>query len=89
LKEEKTMKKATITVSYDAEKLGAIKQYMGKKELNVEQDMQDYLEKAYEKHVPAPVREYIESREPSEPARPNRPSRPATPSGNNTSPGRE
>jgi hypothetical protein len=80
------MKKATITVSYDAEKLGAIKQYMGKKELNVEQDLQDYLEKAYEKHVPAPVREYIESREPSEPARPNRPSRPAssTPAGNNS-----
>ena len=29
------MKKAIITISYDAEKLGAIKQYMGKKELNV------------------------------------------------------
>lgn len=83
------MKKATITVSYDAEKLGAIKQYMGKKELNVEQEMQDYLEKAYEKHVPAPVREYIESREPSEPARPNRPFRSAVPSGDNTSSGRE
>lgn len=72
------MKKATITISYDAEKLNAIKQYMGKKELNVEQDMQDYLEKAYEKHVPPTVREYIESREASEPSRPNRPSRPSS-----------
>lgn len=80
------MKKATVTISYDAEKLAAIKQYMGKKELNFEQDVQDYLEKAYEKHVPAPVREYIESREPAEPERPNRPSRPASPTtaGNNT-----
>jgi hypothetical protein len=80
------MKKATITISYDAEKLGAIKQYMGKKDLNVEQDMEEYLEKAYEKHVPAPVREYIASREVPKPARTNRPSRPAssTPAGNNS-----
>lgn len=72
------MKKATIAISYDAEKLGAIKQYMGKKDLNVEQDMEEYLEKAYEKHVPAPVREYIASREVPKSARTNRPSRSAS-----------
>lgn len=55
------MKNVTIAISYDAEKLGVIKQYMGKKEPNIEQDMQDYLEKAYEKHVPSSVRGYIES----------------------------
>ena len=72
------MKKATVTISYDAEKLGAIKQYMGKKELTIEQEMQEYLEKAYERHVPPTVREYIESRDSAEPERPNRPSRPAS-----------
>lgn len=83
------MKKETVTISYDAEKLNAIKQYMGKKELTVEQEMQDYLEKAYEKHVPPTVREYIESRESAEPERPNRPSRsaPSAPARNNNTGG--
>jgi len=83
------MKKETVTISYDAEKLNAIKQYMGKKELNFEQEMQDHLEKAYEKHVPPTVREYIESREMAEPTRPSRPSRsaPSAPARNNNADG--
>jgi hypothetical protein len=41
--------------------------------------MEDFLQKLYEKHVPAPVRDYIESREPAEPEATRRPSRPAAP----------
>ena len=71
------MKKATVQITYDAEKLGAIRQYMGKKDAELQSEMEDFLQKLYEKHVPAPVRDYIESREPSEPETPRRPSRPA------------
>jgi hypothetical protein len=73
------MKKATVQITYDAEKLGAIRQYMGKKDAELQSEMEDFLQKLYEKHVPAPVRDYIESREPSEPEAPRRPSRPAAP----------
>ena len=69
------MKKATVQITYDAEKLGAIRQYMGKKDAELQSEMEDFLQKLYEKHVPAPVRDYIESREPSEPEAPRRPSR--------------
>ena len=35
---------------------------MGKKEQTIEQELKDYLDKTYEKAVPAQVREYLESR---------------------------
>jgi len=35
------------------------------------------MQKLYEKHVPAPVRQYIESREADDQPKPARPSRPA------------
>lgn len=54
------MKKETITVSMDAEKLRAVKRYMGKKEADLDQELCDALQKLYEKYVPATVREYID-----------------------------
>ncbi len=47
------MKKATVQITYDAEKLGAIRQYMGKKDAELQSEMEDFLQKLYEKHVPA------------------------------------
>ncbi|UWG97492.1 DUF6103 family protein [Dehalobacter sp. DCM] len=73
------MKKATIQVSYDAEKLGAIRQYMAKKDTEFQSELEDFMQKLYEKHVPAPVRDYIENREPDELEVPRRPSRPVVP----------
>lgn len=73
------MKKTTIQISYDAEKLGAIRQYMGKKDTELQTEMEDFMQKLYEKHVPAPVREYIENRDSDEAGAPQRPSRPAAP----------
>lgn len=72
------MKKATVQVSYDAEKLGAIRQYMAKKDTEFQGELEDFMQKLYEKHVPAPVRDYIENREPDEPEAPRCPSRPAS-----------
>lgn len=54
------MKKDTITVSMDAEKLRATRRYMGKKDADLEQELGDQLQKMYEKYVPAAVREFID-----------------------------
>lgn len=64
------MKKSTISISFNAEKLGAIKQYMGRKEAELEKKMEDAVQKLYEKFVPVAVREYIEARESSEQKKP-------------------
>lgn len=54
------MKKENITLSMEAQKLGATKRYMTKKDVSIEQELADALQKLYEKYVPAPVREYID-----------------------------
>lgn len=56
------MKNATVTIKYEEEKLNALKQYMGKKDAKLEEELNDVLGKMYEKYVPQAVREYIESR---------------------------
>ena len=70
------MSKSTIQMAFDAEKLAAIKQYMGKKEADLNAELDDFMQKLYEKYVPAPVREYIESRSDSEEAKPPKQPRP-------------
>lgn len=56
------MKKAAILLKLDEEKLQAIRQYMGKKDTLLEDELQETLLKIYEKYVPTAVREYIDSR---------------------------
>lgn len=62
------MKQATITVSFDAEKLTATKKYMGKKDADLQLEMADQLLKLYEKYVPASIREYIDERDEGAPS---------------------
>ena len=50
------MKKETVTVGIEAEKLRAIKRYMGKKDADLEQELGEQLQRLYEKYVPANVR---------------------------------
>jgi len=50
---------------------------MGKKDAALDKELEDVMQKLYEKHVPAPVREYIESREVEARAKPKKPARPA------------
>lgn len=66
------MKKETVTVSMDAEKLRATKRYMGKKAADLEQELCDQLQRLYEKYVPANVREYIDEGDEDAPAPPKR-----------------
>ena len=73
------MKQVNLTITFDEEKLSALKRYMGKKELDLEREMTDALVKLYEKYVPAPVREYIDESDvpASTPAKPKRYPKPA------------
>ena len=69
------MRKVTVSVQVDAEKLRAIQFYAGRKQSSMEAELEDCVNKIYEKYVPAQTREYIESI--AALARPPRPSRPA------------
>ncbi len=66
------MKQVNFTITADEEKLSALKRYMGKKDLDLECEMEDALRKLYEKYVPAPVREYIDESDVAVPAKPKR-----------------
>ena len=75
------MKKATLTVNFDSEKLDALTYHMKKKEADLKAELEDTVQKLYEKHVPQATREYIDdklSREAAAKSKPKRPVRPAT-----------
>ena len=55
------MRKMTVSVQVDAEKLRAIQFYTGRKDTSMEAELKDCVNKIYEKYVPAQTREYIES----------------------------
>lgn len=67
------MRKVTVSVQVDAEKLRAIQFYAGRKQSSMEAELEDCVNKIYERYVPAQTREYIESI--AAPARPPRSSR--------------
>lgn len=62
------MKQVNVTISFDEEKLTALKRYMAKKDLEPETELVTALAKLYEKYVPAPVREYIDESDAPAPA---------------------
>jgi hypothetical protein len=56
-----------LNISFPAEKLQALRFFICKKDQTIEQELQDYLNKIYEKMVPVQVREYVESSMEQEP----------------------
>lgn len=56
------MSMSELKLTFPSEKLEALRFFMDKKQQTIEQELQDYLDKTYEKAVPAQVREYVESR---------------------------
>ena len=54
--------KKTVMVSFDDEKLSALKMYLEQKGLTVEGELEKSLESLYTKTVPAGVREFISLR---------------------------
>lgn len=56
------MKKVTISISYDEEKLSALKLYLDQKQMQVEGELTKALDALYCKNVPAGVRDYFNLR---------------------------
>ena len=56
------MKTATITISYDEEKLAALRLYLGQKNQTVEEELLAATDNLYTKTVPGNVREFIDLR---------------------------
>ncbi len=54
------MKKAILELTFDSQMKRALRKYMKEKGTDPETEMASYLEKLYNKHVPAAVREFIE-----------------------------
>ena len=54
------MKNEKITIEFDDEKLDALQVYLNEKEISLESELVDTVQKLYEKHVPVMVRSFIE-----------------------------
>ena len=72
------MKKVNITLAFDDEKLDALEFSLRKENTSVQSRMDEALKLLYEKTVPEPVREYLDSKATPVP-KPKRPARPAAP----------
>lgn len=57
------MKNSIVSISFEDEKLNAVKRYMKKKNADLEQELTAQLEKLYQKYVPTGVQEYIAERD--------------------------
>ena len=75
------MKTTTLAVSFNTEKLDALTYHMGKKQADLPAELNDTIQKLYEKYVPQATREYLDdriAREESAKEKPRRPARPVT-----------
>ncbi len=56
------MKKVSVSVSYDEEKLSTLRLYLEQKGMQVEDELTKSLDTLYAKNVPAGVREFLNMR---------------------------
>ena len=68
------MKKTSVSIMYDDEKLSAIKLYMSQRDLDFKSELEKSIESLYSKYVPANVREFIDMK--SSQAKPPKPKKP-------------
>ena len=54
------MKKTTITISFDEEKVSALKMYLDQKNMSAETELEKSLDILYTKNVPSGVRDFID-----------------------------
>jgi len=69
------MKKTTVTVSFDEEKLGATRHYLSLKNLSLDAELNRFLDTLFKKYVPAEVRGYLEFRDAAKPMPVKRPTK--------------
>ena len=74
------MEKVNITLAFDQEKLNALEYYLKKEKTTAQRRLEESLAQLYEQAVPAPVREYLDSRS-APPPRPRRPPKADAPKG--------
>ena len=75
------MKKTTIAISFEQEKLKAVQFYMGRSGTSLEAELDDFMVRLYKKFVPSQTREYLESQVEAEHPPRHRPNRPANTAG--------
>lgn len=56
------MRDTTLTMVFNTERLDALTYHMGKKEADLQVEMNDYFQKLYEKYVPQNTREYLDDK---------------------------
>ena len=56
------MKNTILTVTFQAERLDALAYHMERKEVKLQDELNDTIQKLYEKYVPQATREYIEDK---------------------------
>ncbi len=54
------MKKTNISIPFEDEKLKALRLFAGKKDADVEGELEDAVQKLYDKYVPKDARELVE-----------------------------
>ena len=57
------MKNITVTVSFDPEKLDALRLYLSRKGADLESELNDFLERSYQKNVPAGIKDYLSAKQ--------------------------
>lgn len=73
------MKNTTLTVTFNTEKLDALTFHMGKRDADLQTELNDTMQRLYEKYVPQATREYIDDKVARDVAGRDRPRRPARP----------
>ena len=63
------MKQATIQITFEEEKLRALRRYIAKRDSTLEAELQKAAQRLYEKVVPSAVQEYIRDGEQEEQTR--------------------
>lgn len=68
------MKKTSVSIMYDDEKLNAVKLYMSQRDLNFKEELEKSVDTLYSKYVPTNVMEFIDMK--SSQAKPPKPKKP-------------
>ena len=63
------MKKASISIFYDDEKLSAVRMYMKQKDLDIKSELEKTIDSMYTKYVPSNVREFVDMKAVQKPSR--------------------
>lgn len=68
------MKKTSVSIMYDDEKLSAVKLYISRRDLDFKEELEKSVDTLYSKYVPANVRKFIDMK--SSQAKPPKPKKP-------------